>query len=68
MMGLAIAVDGFGMKRVWIEAVGELGQRSYAQRDTKLDCVFAQGSRLKPLLQQQHQLTLLWERRETRSQ
>ena len=52
MMGLAIAVDGFGMKRVWIEAVGELGQRSYAQRDTKLDCVFAQGSRLKPLLQQ----------------
>ena len=55
------------MNRVWIEAVDGLGQRLHAQRDTKLDCVFAQRSRLKPLLRQQHQLTLLWERREPRS-
>ena len=59
MMGLAIAVEGVGMKRVWIEAVEAHGQRSHAQRNTKLDCVFAQRLRLKPLLQQQHQLTLL---------
>ncbi len=34
MMGLAIAVEGVGMKRVWIKAIEGLGQRSHAQRDT----------------------------------
>lgn len=33
-MDWAIAVEGLGMKRVWIEAVEGLGQPSHAQRDT----------------------------------